>query len=228
MGRRCQICSNTSINIINRALLGGATLSEIARRHGLALGSLHRHRSKCLGLPTSQAVTAAPSRLAGIEAALPTREEVAGGFASIRSQLDGIVADAKAKGQLSISVAALDGLRKTWADTARLAGHDRPADTNIQVNVNTGPNITIIIDKLLAVVDDAATKEKLATALLDLDGMSASARTAPPTIDAVARPAPPAIDAGAPPAPDSVTCDGGEPPASGDSVLDRIMREAAA
>ena len=100
MGRRCQICSNTSINIINRALLGGATLSETARRHGLALGSLHRHRSKCLGLPTSQAVTAAPSRLAGIEAVLPTREEVAGGFASIRSQLDGIVADAKAKGQL--------------------------------------------------------------------------------------------------------------------------------
>src|SRR6478735_7291503 len=110
MGRRCQICSNTSINIINRALLGGSTLSEIARRYGLALGSLHRHRSKCLGLPTSQAVTAAPSRLAGIEAALPTREEVAGGFASIRSQLDGIVADAKAKGQLSNSVAALDGL----------------------------------------------------------------------------------------------------------------------
>ena len=91
MGRRCQICSNTSINIINRALLGGATLSEIARRHSLALGSLHRHRSKCLGLPTSRAAIAAPSRLAGIEAALPTREEVAGGFALIRSQLDGIV-----------------------------------------------------------------------------------------------------------------------------------------
>ena len=102
MGRRCQICSNTSINIINRALLGGATLSETARRYGLALGSLHRHRSKCLGLPTSQAVTVAASRLAGIEAVLPTREEVAWGFASIRSQLDGIVADAKARGQLSI------------------------------------------------------------------------------------------------------------------------------
>ena len=28
MGRRCQICSNTSINIINRALLGGATLRQ--------------------------------------------------------------------------------------------------------------------------------------------------------------------------------------------------------
>ena len=81
MGRRCQICSNTRINIINRALLGGATLSDMARRYGLALGSLHRHRSNCLGLPTSQSVTAAPSRLAGIEAALPTREEVAGGFA---------------------------------------------------------------------------------------------------------------------------------------------------
>src|SRR6478672_6303412 len=74
LGRRCQICSNTSINIINRALLGGATLSEAARLYGLALGSLHRHRSNCLGLPTSRAVTAAPSRLAGIEAAMPTRE----------------------------------------------------------------------------------------------------------------------------------------------------------
>jgi len=80
VGRRCQICSNTSINIINRALLGGATLSEIEWRYGLALGSLHRHRSKCLGQPTSQAVTAAPSRLPGIEAALPTREQVAEGF----------------------------------------------------------------------------------------------------------------------------------------------------
>ena len=81
-----------------------------------------------------------------------------------------IVADAKAKGQLSISVAALDGLRKTWADTARLAGHDRPADTNIQVNVNTGPTINIVVDKLLAVVDDPATSaSKLATALLELD-----------------------------------------------------------
>ena len=170
MGRRCQICSNTSINIINRALLGGATLSEIARRYGLALGSLHRHRSKCLGLPTSQAVTAAPSRLAGIEAALPTREEVAGGFASIRSQLDGIVADAKAKGQLSISVAALDGLRKTWADTARLAGHDRPADTNIQVNVNTGPEHHHHHRPVARVVDDLprSASENARAVLLDI------------------------------------------------------------
>src|SRR3954453_21934817 len=104
MGRRCQICSKTSINVINRALLGGATLSETARRHGLALGSLHRHRSNCLGLPTSKAVTAAPSRLAGIEAALPTRKEGAGAFAAIRSQLDRLVDAARAKGQLSISV----------------------------------------------------------------------------------------------------------------------------
>ena len=83
-----------------------------------------------------------------------------------------IVADAKAKGQLSISVAALDGLRKTWADTARLAGHDRPADTNIQVNVNTGPTINIVVDKLLAVVDDPVTRDKLATVLLELVGVA--------------------------------------------------------
>ena len=96
----------------------------------------------------------------------------------IRSQLDGIVADAKAKGQLSISVAALDGLRKTSADTARLAGHDRPADTNIQVNVHAGPTINIIVDRLLAVVEDPATRDKLATALLELDGAALSAPVA--------------------------------------------------
>src|SRR3954469_6410988 len=177
MGRRCQICSNTSINIINRALLGGATLSEIARRYGLALGSVHRHRSKCLGLPTSRAAIAAPSRLAGIEAALPTREEVAGGFASIRSQLDTIVDAARAKGQLSISVAALDGLRKTWADTARLAGHDRPVDTNIQLNVNTGPTISIVVDKLLAIVDDLPEiRVRIAEALIDIGAPGTAAR----------------------------------------------------
>ncbi|WP_027155712.1 hypothetical protein [Mesorhizobium sp. WSM2561] len=68
-----------------------------------------------------------------------------------------------------------------------------------------------MIDKLLAVVDDAATKEKLAAALLELDGMPASARSAPPTIDAVTRPEPPAIDAGAPPA---------KPATEADSVSD--------
>jgi hypothetical protein len=58
VGRRCQICSNTSINIINRALLGGAKLSEIARRYGLGVGPPASASMQCLGLPTSQAVTA--------------------------------------------------------------------------------------------------------------------------------------------------------------------------
>ena len=99
---------------------------------------------------------------------------------------------------------------------------------NPVVNVNAGPNITIIVAKLLAVVDDVATKEKLATALLGLDSMSSSLSPTPPKIDAIVQLSLPAIDAGASPALDSVTCDGGEPPAGGDSELDKLMREGAA
>ena len=91
----------------------------------------------------------------GSASGVAVAEEVAGGFASVRRQLDEIVAVAKAKGQLSVSVAALDSLRKSWADVARLAGHDRPAgDTNIQLNVNSGPTINVIVDRLLAIVED--------------------------------------------------------------------------
>lgn len=62
VGRRCQICPNTRSKIINRTLLGSATLWEIAMHYGLPLGSLHRHQSKCLVMQTLQAVTASPSR----------------------------------------------------------------------------------------------------------------------------------------------------------------------
>jgi hypothetical protein len=58
-------------------------------------------------------------------------------------------------------------------------------DTNIQVNANTGPNISIIIDKLLAVVDDAATKEVVGDRLSGW--YPASERAAQPVTDAAAR-----------------------------------------
>ena len=200
MGRKCSICASSMVHKVNKDLIAGVTLTEVSRRYSLPLGTIHRHRSKCIGAPSSTQIAAASTKLAVLQATLPTRDELGSMYGGLRDQLAAIVDDARAKGQLLVSVNAIDAVRKNLDSTAKLAGYDRPTDTNIQVNVNTGPTITVVVDRLLAVVDDAETKEKLATALLDLDGMPASARTAPPTIDAVARPAPPAIDAGAPPA----------------------------
>ena len=120
---------------MNAALLKGTALREVVRLFpGTSLGSLSRHRRNCLsGFPSSLELQKAPSRLAVFEAVMPSREEVAGGFANVRARFDELVEDAKARGQLSISVAALDGVRKTWADVARIAGHDRPGDTNVAV-----------------------------------------------------------------------------------------------
>ena len=83
-------------------------------------------------------------------------------------------------GRLSVSVAALDSLRKSWADVARLAGHDRAVgDTNIQLNVNSGPTINIIVDRLLAIVEDLPeVRARMATALLEIGGLPASSSSA--------------------------------------------------
>ena len=169
MGRHCGVCRHPRLAALNKELLAGAPLVPTARKYGIAQASLQRHRNKCLGaLPIAAARQV--NTISVLQAALPSREEVAGGFASVRRQLDEIVDVARAKGQLSVSVAALDSLRKSWADVARLAGHDRPAgDTNIQLNVNSGPTINIIVDRLLAIVEDLPdVRARMADALLDI------------------------------------------------------------
>ena len=180
MGRKCSICASSMVHKVNKDLIAGVTLSEVSRRYSLPLGTIHRHRSKCIGAPSSTQIAAASTKLAVLQATLPTRDELGSMYGGLRDQLAAIVDDARAKGQLLVSVNAIDAVRKNLDSTAKLAGYDRPTDTNIQVNVNTGPTITVVVDRLLAVVDDAETKEKLATTLLEFDGVLASARTAPP------------------------------------------------
>ena len=178
VGRRCQICSNTSINIINRALLAARRCPR-STAHVLALGSLHRHR-QILGLPTSQAVQ---RRLAARRDRGSVADQGRGG----RRLRVHPIATRRDRRRRQGQGSAVDQRRRTrwsaqpWADTARLAGHHRPADTNVQVNVNTGPNITFIVDQLLAVVDDAATKEKLAARCSTL--MACRHRQAPLHLD---------------------------------------------
>jgi hypothetical protein len=45
----CSICRNQAKDDINSALLGSASLRDIAGRFGVARSSLDRHRRKCLG-----------------------------------------------------------------------------------------------------------------------------------------------------------------------------------
>ena len=93
-------------------------------------------------------------------------------MASLRPpQLDEIVDVARAKGQLSVSVAALDALRKSWADARGSPGMTAPPATPTSSSTSTrGPTINIIVDRLLAIVEDLPDEGQDGDCLLDSVG----------------------------------------------------------
>ena len=94
------------------------TLTEVSRRYSLPLGTIHRHRSKCIGAPSSTQIAAASTKLAVLQATLPTRDELGSMYGGLRDQLAAIVDDAHAKGQLLVSVNPIDAVRKNLDSTA--------------------------------------------------------------------------------------------------------------
>src|SRR5436305_8848679 len=132
MARKCSTCQHVKRAEIDRRLAAGEPGNQIAQDYELNASSLHRHRSNCLGLPSSNAIMKQVSRGTAAVACLPTKDDLNGAYFELRTQIDQIVTQAKQQGSLQVALSGLNSIRQTLDSLSRLAGFDRQGS---QVNV---------------------------------------------------------------------------------------------
>ena len=90
MARKCGTCQHVKRAEIDRRLASGEPCNQVAADHKLNPSSLHRHRSNCLGLASSNAIMKDVSRRTAAVACLPSKEELGGEYPKLRDHIDQI------------------------------------------------------------------------------------------------------------------------------------------
>ena len=94
MARKCSACQHVKRAEIDRRLAAGEPGNSIAADYDLNPSSLHRHRSNCLRLSSSNAIMKEVSRGTAAVACLPSRENLNEAYFELRTRIDGIVSQA--------------------------------------------------------------------------------------------------------------------------------------
>jgi hypothetical protein len=171
MSRKCSTCQHVKRAEIDRRLAAGEPGNQIAADYGLNPSSLHRHRTNCLGLSSSNVIMKAVSRGAAAVACLPSKEALNGAYFDLRNQIDEIVVRAKAEGSLQTALNGLNSIRHTLDSLSRLSGFDRQG-TQINVAVQTNVNVEIraIAQRLVEAFDrEPELKARIARILMEQD-----------------------------------------------------------
>jgi hypothetical protein len=171
MARKCTTCQHIKRAEIDRRLAAGEPGNQIASDYDLNASSLHRHRSNCLGLGSSNAIMKEVSRGTAAIVCLPSRDDLNSAYFELRAQIDQIVNQARAAGSLQIALSGLNSVRHTLDSLSRLAGFDRQG---AQVNVAVQTNVNVDLHKIFARVimrfdHEPEIKARIAQALLEVD-----------------------------------------------------------
>jgi hypothetical protein len=172
MARKCTTCQHLKRPEIDRRLAAGEPTRQIAQDYDLNPSSLHRHRANCLKLSSSNAIMKDVARGTAAVALLPSKETLSGAFTDLASQIDGIIAQAKADGSFKLALSGLNSLRQTLESHARLAGHigAAGAQVNVAIQNNVNVNVTQIAERLISKFDrEPDMKARIADALLEID-----------------------------------------------------------
>src|ERR1039458_7449104 len=98
MTRSCTTCQHLKRPEIDRRLAAGEPSAPVARGYELNASSLHRHRTNCLKLASSNAIKKDAARGSAAVALLPSKETLSGAYFELRSRIDQIVAQAEQQG----------------------------------------------------------------------------------------------------------------------------------
>jgi hypothetical protein len=172
MTRTCSTCQHIKRADIDRRLAAGEPGAQVARDYDVSSSSLHRHRTNCLKLPSSNIVMKDTARGTAAVALLPSQDTLAGSYLELRNQIDQIVVEAKQQGSLPLALKGLNAVRHTLDSLARLAGHDRVQGTQINVAVQTNVDLGAarIAERLIEHFDhEPEIKARIAQALLAID-----------------------------------------------------------
>ncbi len=172
MSRNCTSCQHLRRPEIDRRLAAGEPVAQVARDCEINLSSLHRHKTNCLKLASSNQIKKDVARGSAALALLPSKETLSGAYFELQHRIDQIVAQAQQQGSLKVAISGLNSVRQTLDSLARLAGHLQPAST--QVNVAVQKNVQVdasqIAERLIQKFDhNPELKAQIAQALLEVN-----------------------------------------------------------
>jgi hypothetical protein len=171
MARKCSTCQHFKRAEIDRRLAAGEPGNQIAADYGLNPSSLHRHRSNCLGLSSSNTIMKETARGTAAVACLPSKENLNDAYFELRTRVDGIVTAAQQQGSLQIALSGLNSIRQTLDSLSRLAGFDRQgAQVNVAVQTNVNLDLAHIAERVIQRFDhEPELKARIAQALMEVD-----------------------------------------------------------
>ena len=170
--RSCNTCQHTKRPEIDRRVAGGEPVAQVARDYDLNLSSLHRHKTNCLKLGSSNQIMKEAARGSAAVALLPSKETLSSAYSELRTRIDQIVEQAQEQGSLKVAISGLNSIRQTLDSLARLAGHLQPASTQVNVAVQTNVNLEArqIAERLIQKFDhEPQLKAQIAQALVEVD-----------------------------------------------------------
>ncbi len=170
--RTCKTCQHLKRPEIDRRLASGEPVAQVARDHDLNLSSLHRHKTNCLKLASSNQIMKEAARGSAAVELLPSKETLSSAYLELRARIDQIVEQAQQQRSLNVAISGLNSIRQTLDSLARLAGHLQPASTQVNVAVQTNVNVGAmqIAERLIQKFDhEPELKARIAQALLEED-----------------------------------------------------------
>lgn len=169
MARKCSTCQHTKRAEIDRRLAAGEPGKQIAAAYQLNPSSLHRHRINCLGLGSSNNIMKEAARGSAALACLPTKDQLGGDYANLRTRIDQIVSQAEQQGSLKVALSGLNSVRQTLDSLSRLSGFDR-AEVNVAVQTNVTFEFEEIKSRIIEAFDrEPDVKARIARALWEAD-----------------------------------------------------------
>ena len=165
-------CQSVKRPEIDRRLAAGEPVAQVARDYDLTVSSLHRHRTNCLKLGSSNQIKKDAARGSAAVALLPSKETLSDHYLELRTRIDQVVEQAQQQGSLNVAISGLNSIRQTLDSLARLAGHLQPASTQVNVAVQTNVNVGAkqIAERLIQQFDhEPELKARIAQALLEVD-----------------------------------------------------------
>jgi hypothetical protein len=171
MARKCSTCQHIKRAEIDRRLAAGEPGNQIASDYDLNPSSLHRHRSNCLRLGSSNAIMKEVSRGTAAVACLPSKDDLSTAYFELRSRIDQIASQAEQQGSLQVALSGLNSIRHTLDSLSRLAGFDRQgAQVNVAVQTNVQINLAQVAERVIEKFDhEPGLKGRIAQAMLEVD-----------------------------------------------------------
>jgi len=172
MSRVCITCQHVKRPEIDRRVAGGEPVAQVARDYDLNVSSLHRHKTNCLKLGSSNQIMKDAARGSAAVALLPSKENLSGAYFELRARIDQIVEQAQEQGSLKVAISGLNSIRQTLDSLARLAGHLQSASTQVNVAVQANVNVGArqIAERLIQKFDhEPQLKAQIAQALVEVD-----------------------------------------------------------